>query len=99
VSDRQDKEPTQLDRIEAKLDQLLAPRVPLTSNIDPAEIRREWTKSDRQRHQRLFLLPEPPQDKPSRLKTAAVIAAVILGFAAVAAGSWWLWGVFIRMHS
>ena len=91
-------EPTQLDRIERKLDQLLNTR--LRSRVGPAVPTREWKEADRKRHQRLFLLPESPGDKPkaSRWKIVAATIGLVLGFAAIVVGSWWLWGVFIRMH-
>lgn len=87
-----------LDRIEQKLDQLLNTRLRFTSSVDPDAIRREFTKADRARHQRLFLLPEQPEDKPkwNRWKTAAAVVGLVLGFAAVAALGLWLWVLVIR---
>lgn len=41
---------------------------------------------------------EQPEPEWGRWKTAAVIAGYVLGPAALAVGSWWMWGVFIRMH-
>lgn len=107
------EEPTQLDRIEAKVDRvikLLAPpklKIDFSSDMNEEQqkkfaeaFKREFTEKDRKRNQRLFLMPEPPQDKPKwgRWKTVAAIVGMALGLAAVAVGSWWLWGVFIRMH-
>jgi hypothetical protein len=92
------EEPTQLDRIEAKLDEVLRTRLRVP-RVDRDAIRREFTAADRERSQLLFLADEPTaKPKWGRWKTAAATIGLILGFACLAVGSWWLWGVFIRMH-
>lgn len=105
-------EPNQLDRIEAKLDEVLKlirrPKLKIDFGNDVSEeqrqkfaeaFKREFTAVDRKRSRNLFLAAEPPaKPKWGRWKTAAAIVGMALGFAVLAVGSWWLWGVFIRMH-
>lgn len=128
------EEPTQLDRIEAKLDQIISGRNECAACAERAEEElaelEQWKQEFAARHGLTGRLTPRPvnhdydfgddeqqkqfaQDirnavkaegghtgKPERdrWKTAIAIAGGVIAFAAVAAGSWWLWGVFIRMH-